>query len=126
MKSGEGFEARRVTFGADSTRFLTGDPDTLMAIPTNSVKSIRITHHGGGALEGLIIGSASGGVFFIASKISPSLDASYGGVLLLLAGGLGGATFGAIAGHDYTFVFPEDSLGAKERSFRTVEPDSIH
>jgi hypothetical protein len=123
MKSGEGFEARRVTVGADSTRFLSGDHATLVAIPTNTVKSIQVTHHGGGALEGLVFGAFGGGLLFVTMR-----NSEYGlfGLVMIVVGGLGGVTYGAIAGHDYTYVFPQDTLDAKEAPVRTVEPDSIH
>lgn len=52
------------------------------------------------------------------SRVTDVEGRSKGGLFLMgLAGGtVGGLVFGAIKGHEYTFLFPDDSLTVREKS----------
>jgi hypothetical protein len=124
LKSGEEFHAREVNVDTDSTRFLTGDPDSAVVIPSSDVGSVKITHHGGGALEGLVFGTFGGGVFGVTAYVTHDEGLGMIGMLLIPLGGIGGAVYGGITGHDYTYIFPTDSLEAKPPMLQKAVTDS--
>lgn len=122
LKSGQDYAGREVSVEEDSTRFVDRDTEDILRFPTQDIRSIQITHHGGGALEGLLFGGLGGGAVGLALGIGmgTSGDEGMGKGLLALtglaAGTVGGLVFGAIKGHEYTFVFPDDSVTMGEKS----------
>ena len=116
LRSGATYDGREVQFGMDSTRFFNRSNDSLVWVLTKDVKSVGANHRFGGALEGLILGGFGGaGVGLLAgSGMHSGGEEGMGKGLLLLAtsflGATGGLAVGVIKGHDYTFLFPHDSL----------------
>jgi hypothetical protein len=116
LKSGQEYEGREVRVSTDSTRFVDRNAKDILQFPNQDIRSIRVAHHGGGAVEGLLFGGLGGGALGLALGIGmdTSGDEGMGKGLLLITcmavGSVGGLTFGAIKGHDYTFVFPNDSI----------------
>ena len=116
LKSGQQYDTREVHVHADSTQFVDRKTEDVLQFSTREIQSIQVTHHGGGALEGLLFGGLGGGVLGLTLGIGTgtSGDEGMGKGLLLLTGlavgSVGGFTYGAITGHDYTFVFPSDSV----------------
>jgi hypothetical protein len=96
---------------------------------TGDIKSVQVTHRIGGALEGLMFGALGGlGVGLVATIGSHSGgDEGMGrGLLRMLTtvlGGAGGFIIGAIKGHDYTFIMPQDSLKVEFPSPVSRKPD---
>jgi hypothetical protein len=116
LRSGASFDGRDLQFGQGSTRFIDRTNDSLVQVYTKDIKSVTIVHRGGGVLEGLMFGALGGlGVGLLAaSPLHSGGDEGMGkGYLVLVsivAGGTGGLVIGAIKGHDYTFILPQDSL----------------
>ena len=113
LKSGQAYDGREVDVRADSTQFIDRTTEDILRFPTGHIESIQVTHHGGGAIEGLLIGGLGGGALGLAaaSGISTNEGGRGGAIFInLVAGGVGGLVYGAVKGHDYTFVFPDDSI----------------
>ena len=114
LRSDKEYDARAIDIGRDSTRFIERDTDSIRRLPTRSIRSIRLTHRGGGALEGVMFGGLGGGVagLLIFSGYSRGGDEGMGrglGILsMTVLGAAGGLVAGIIKGHDYTFIFPDD------------------
>lgn len=116
LKSGQEFAGRDLNVRADSTLFIDRKTEDTLRFSTRDIRSVQVTHHGGGAVEGLFLGGLGGGAlgFVLSSGLNSSGDEGMGKGLAiltgLLGGGAGGLVLGAVYGHDYTFVFPGDSL----------------
>jgi hypothetical protein len=116
LRSGASLEGQEFHFGRDSTRFSIRSNDSLVWALNKDIESVGVTHRVGGILEGLLFGGLGGGAvgFIAGSGMGSGGDQGMGKGLLALAGifvgGVGGAVVGAIKGHDYTFIFPKDSL----------------
>jgi hypothetical protein len=113
-RSGNTLRAQNICFHSDSIQFFDAESRSLRQISQSEVGNIRITHHGGGALEGMLWGLAGGGVICLGTLPDHGTGSGWFGVLALVAGGLGGSIYGGIVGHDYFFVFPSDSVGARD------------
>jgi hypothetical protein len=119
LRSGLTYDGRQVHVSQDSTRFFNQSNDSLIQLPTRNIESIRVTHHGGGALEGLMFGGLGGcGVGILAGiGLASGGDEGMGrGLLALGALTLGascGLIIGAVKGHDYTFIMPTDTVTAQ-------------
>jgi hypothetical protein len=128
LRSGRSCDGREFQFGKDSTRFKKRTDDSVMWVPTKDISSVKITDRSGGALEGLMLGGFGGaGVGLLAGSGTHSGgDDGMGKGLLLMAttfvGATGGLVFGAIKGHDYTFMFSSDSL--KVEPHKSIQRDS--
>jgi hypothetical protein len=111
-------------FGLDSTRFVDSANDSLVQLLTRDIQSVEFTHRIPGSLEGLLFGGLGGfGVGLIAGIGKPTGgDEGMGRGLLILGlgvlGGAGGFLVGAIKGHDYTLIFPVDSMQSQ-----AISPD---
>ena len=129
MRSGARFDAQRISFGQDSTRFVDSAKDSFVQLPTRDIKSVEFTHRIPGSLEGLLFGGLGGlGVGLIAGigKQSGGDEGMGRGLLILglgVLGGTGGFLVGAIKGHDYTLIFPGDSVQALATSMDLRNPD---
>ena len=118
LKSGQEYDGREVDARADSTRFVDSKAGTTLQFPTGEIRSIRVVHRGGGAIEGLLFGGLGAGALGLAltAGMKTGGDEGMGKGLVVLTsfvvGGAGGIVFGVIKGHDYTFVFPDDSVAS--------------
>ncbi len=128
LTSGRRYAAHAMCIQTDSTEFIdSGSLDTVR-IPTHSIHSIQIVHHGGGALEGLMLGGLGGTAFGLFTTIGTgsSGNASMGKGLWVIAttvvGATGGLVFGAIKGHDYTYICPIDSTSNDRQADK---PDTV-
>ena len=116
LNSGQEYEAREVHVRTDSTLFVDRNTEDILRLPTRDIRSIQVAHHFGGAAEGLLFGGLGGGTLGLALTAGMSTSGEEGsgrGLAIftsLVVGGIGGLVYGAIKGHDYTFVFPSDSV----------------
>jgi uncharacterized protein YceK len=112
LRSGRSYRCRDVQVGMDSTRFVDRTTDSVVVVQTHDLKSVEVTHHAGGALEGLLFGGIGGAGFGLlaGSGMGQGGDEGMGKGLLVLAttvvGATGGVIIGVIKGHNYTFIFP--------------------
>jgi hypothetical protein len=113
LRSGRVYDAERIDVGLDSTRFINSDTDSLMVLPTRTIKSFRVTHRGGGGLEGLLFGSL-GGLSVGFFGVGP--EGGMAGIYGMFIGGIGGGVIGGIKGHNYTFLFPADSVSVDPKT----------
>jgi len=117
LRSGVEYEVRQIHVFADSTGFVDCSNDSTLHMPNRSIESIRICHHGGGAIEGLLFGGLGGTAAGLTLGIGLSSNGDEGtgkGLLALTGlaiGSAGGLALGGIKGHDYALVFPQDSSG---------------
>ena len=118
LRSGLAYEAEQIHVTQDSTMFINSENDSLVVLPTGVIKSFRLTHHGGGALEGLLFGGLGGvSIGLLAAENGGGGAAFYGGII----GGIGGAIVGGLKGHNYTFILPADSVGGHSKGLSIVE-----
>jgi hypothetical protein len=119
MRSGESVRCYQAEFGPDSSHFLCGLNDSLTRVSTRDIDMVQVTHHLGGALEGLIVGGFGGlGVGLVAgtgygSGGDEGMGRGWMILSMMVLGGTGGAVVGAIKGHDYTYIFPPDSTQSR-------------
>ncbi|MGA9120265.1 MAG: hypothetical protein WB699_12955, partial [Bacteroidota bacterium] len=72
LKSDGERKVRDISVKADSTTFVGPSSMDTVRIPTRNIKSIRLTHHVGGALEGLMWGALGGTGFALVTTIGMS------------------------------------------------------
>ena len=131
LRSGQEYEAREVHVRDDSTRFVDCKLEETVQIPTRSIETIRISHHGGGAMEGLLFGGLGGGALGFGLGVGPGNHGDEGmgkGLLLisgLAVGTVGGLVIGAIEGHVYTFVLPRDTVADSLRVSTSFTPSHV-
>lgn len=131
LRSGQQYEAREVHVRADSTGFVDYSIEEPVQVPTRSIESIRISHHGGGAMEGLLFGGLGGGAlgFGLGVGLGNHGDEGMGKGLLLISGlavgTVGGLVIGAIEGHVYTFVLPRDTVADSLRVSTSFTPSHV-
>lgn len=122
LKSGQEYEVREMNVMMDSTKCVDKMTKQTVMFPTDEIQSIKMTHHGGGALEGLLFGGLGGSALGLVLGLGMGTGGDEGmgrGLLVftgLATGTVGGFMFGIIKGHEYTFVFPDDSVTVKEKS----------
>lgn len=130
LKSDGEREVRDIRMKADSTTFVDLSSMDTVRIPTNNLKSVSISHQVGGALEGLMWGALGGTGLALVSTIGMSggEGAGMGPFVLgsIVLGGTAGIVLGAIKGHNYTFILPEDSTALPTRGSDNKENDSAH
>ncbi len=116
LKAGETFKVHRMRFDTDSVICYNSATDSLMCFSLAEIKSVRITQHGGGALEGLMVGGLVGtGLGLLqGTKMGSGGEAQMGkaGALFtgMVVGGGTGLILGALKGRDYIFLMPMDTL----------------
>jgi hypothetical protein len=121
FQDGSELNVSNIIASPDSTRFLNEKTNAITVVPTHTVKSVVITNHGVGSLEGLgwgaLVGSATAAVLL---AVSPGVEIDSDSVVwaVLLFGGVPGAVvggiWGAIAGHSYESQFPTTANSTKK------------
>jgi hypothetical protein len=129
LRSGEVYEGHQFAFAQDTTCFVNETNDSLLCICSREIVLVQVHHHGGGALEGLMLGGLGGvGAGLVGgSGMGSGGDARMGRGLLVLGGmvlgGIGGAIVGGAFGHNYTFIMPRDSADAQSPGLETPNTD---
>ncbi len=129
LRSGVALEAEHLMFGEDTTRFTDPRSDSQLSVCSRDVASVRVTHHGGGAMEGMMLGGLGGAAFGLVAGtgMGSGGDARMGKGFLLMGsitlGGFCGAVFGGALGHDYLFIMPPDTAAAIGREPNALNPN---
>ncbi len=125
LKAGETFKVHRMHFDTNTVICYSSATDSLMRFSLADIKSVRITHHGGGALEGLMVGGLVGtGLGLLqGTKMGSGGEDQMGKTGALFAGMVvGGATgliLGALKGRDYIFLMPIDTVVTEAETSRS-------
>jgi hypothetical protein len=124
MKDSMQYEGRQLSFNRDCAIFYDNGMSQTRQIYSRDIASIQSADRIGGAMEGLIYGSAGGGVSGLAlGVLFPGADGSdwtpTGAAFMGMAlGGSIGLIWGSIAGHTYTYEFPRDTVIALPSSIK--------
>lgn len=118
LTNGEVQEVEQTDFTRDSAYFLVRQTGMRRGVMIRSIQSIEITDHWAGAQVGLQVGAGAGAALGVASFLpKPSHQGWYAppfGPEAAVLGGIAigtttGIIIGALIGHRYTFLMPQDS-----------------
>ncbi|HMK39653.1 MAG TPA: hypothetical protein VK569_09950 [Bacteroidota bacterium] len=113
LQNGETLEAQSVLALPDSTHFWNVAADSTTVLPSRAIKSVVMTNHFVGFLEGVGVGAIGGGVAILIMGGASPQEHGFGagadavGMVLfgMAAGGAIGGIPGAIIGHSYEYQF---------------------
>jgi hypothetical protein len=138
LKSGVEYTGERLYVGRDSTRFIDVRTTGVLEFANRDIQYIRVSNQTVGAAEGLLIGAVGMGLlgFVIAPhNVHPSDEDKdnqlgipirpFTIMLCAIGGGVAGAVFGVIRGHQYTYLLPKNTakIGLETPVDSTISSD---
>jgi len=128
MKTGERFKARRIVAEYDSLSFivrLTSRPDGpigFQRVASSSIRSMTITNHGEGAVEGLKAGAIAGTAVALAAALAELEEDEYDSNRVLISAAIilplatvGGLLNGAALGMKHRYVIEPEGFEFLEK-----------
>ena len=126
LRTGTSIEARDITVGENTTRYLTVGTDSIRQVATKDIERLRVTDHLAGGVGGFLAGGVGG---FVAGIVTAKLTGNTGSgeaamgtlgfaIYGFSAGSLAGVIYGGSRGYQRNYIFPpastpEDTIKSK-------------